>query len=234
MRAPAWHNVPAPPFGDRATLGGLSVALSQLVAAFDFSNGLNHLAGLASLLMLPFAHEDLAVFAGAYLTVNKLMPTGLVVLCIYGGMVASDFALYGVGAGARHLPWLDRLFVGERVRRFGPNLQRDLLGLFLLCRIVPGSMFVGFVACGWSRVRLTRFTAASLLVSALYLPIVFYLAIVFGSALDARVGLWSWPMLFAVIIAAGLVRRRVFAFGAVSEWGELVPESPERAAPPPR
>src|SRR5262249_39909047 len=76
-------------------------ALLQL-SAHDYS----WLAQFFSLLFLPFAHEDLAIILGAYVVVNDIMPVGLVALCIYGGMVASDFALYGIGAGARRLPWL--------------------------------------------------------------------------------------------------------------------------------
>lgn len=171
--------------------------------------------------MLPFAHEDLAIVLGAYAIVNNWLPVSLVALCIYSGMVASDFALYGIGAGARHLPWLNRFAVDDRVQRFGQNLKRNLFGLFALCRLVPGVVFVAFVACGLTRVPLGRFTIASLLISALYLPITLYLAIVFGDALDDHVGLWSWPVLFAALVATAFVRRRVFAFGDTAEGSDL-------------
>ena len=72
--------------------------------------------------------------------------------------------------------------------------------------MVPGVVFVAFVACGWARVSLARFTVASLLVSALYLPLMLYLVIVFGEALDDHVGLWTWPLLFVALIVAGFVR----------------------------
>jgi hypothetical protein len=80
-------------------------------------------------------------------------------------------------------------------------------------------VFVAFIACGWSRVSLLRFTLASLLVSALYLPLMLYLVIVFGDALDDHVGLWAWPMLFLAIAATSFARKRVFAFrnAAVAE-----------------
>ncbi len=162
--------------------------------------------------MLPFAHEDLAIILGGYLIVNKLMPTTLVVLSIYGGIVASDFVLYGVGAGARYVPWLSRYAVDDRVLRVGDSLKRNVFGLVALCRVVPGIVFVAFVACGWARVSLVRFAAASLIVSALYLPLMLYLVIVFGDALDDRIGLWAWPLLFAAIGATSFARKRIFAF----------------------
>ena len=169
-------------------------------------------AKIVSLMVLPFAHEDLAIILGGYIIVNDLMPVSLVALSIYGGIVASDFALYGIGAAARHVPWLSRYAVDDRVRRFGDKLKRNVFGLVALCRVVPGVVFVAFIACGWARVSLARFTAASLIISALYLPLMLYLVIVFGDALDDRVGLWAWPMLFAAIAATSFARKRVFAF----------------------
>src|SRR5258707_8344330 len=151
----------------------LGAALSGgLTALLHFSDhDFSWLAQFFSLLFLPFAHEDLAIILGAYVVVNNIMPVGLVALCIYGGMVVSDFALYGIGAGARRLPWLTRLAVDDRVRGFADVLKRNLFGIVALCRVVPGVVFVGFVACGWTRVPLARFAVASLLVSALYLPL---------------------------------------------------------------
>jgi membrane protein DedA with SNARE-associated domain len=105
-------------------------------------------ARITSLIVLPFAHEDLAIILGGYIIVNHLMPVSLVGLSIYGGMVASDFALYGIGAAARHVPWLSRYAVDDRVRRFGDKLKRNVFGLVALCRVVPGVVFVAFVACG--------------------------------------------------------------------------------------
>lgn len=181
-----------------------------------------HLAGLdlaslarfVSLVALPFAHEDLAIVLGAYIVVNDLMPTGLVVASIYGGMVVSDFALYGIGAGARRLPWLQKHAVDDRVRSFGDLLKRNLFALVALCRFVPGFVFVALVACGWARVSLARFTAASLMVSAVYLAVMLYLVATFGDALDDHLGLWTWPLLLVLLGAGAFARSRILAFGA--------------------
>lgn len=170
------------------------------------------LTKITSLLVLPFAHEDLAIILGGYLIVNDLMPTTIVVLSLYGGIVASDFALYGIGAGARYVPWLSRYAVDSRVVRFGNTLHRNVFGLVALCRVVPGIVFVAFVACGWARVSLIRFGAASLIVSALYLPLMLYLVIMFGDALDDSVGIWAWPLLFVAIGATSFARKKIFAF----------------------
>ncbi len=173
---------------------------------------LSGFAKITSLLVLPFAHEDLAIILGGYIIANGLMPASVVAVSIYGGMVASDFALYGVGAAARRLPWLRRIAVDERVRRFSETLKRNVFGLVALCRVVPGVVFVAFIACGWMRVPFGRFTIASLIVSAIYLPLMLYLVMTFGDALDNHIGIWAWPMLFVAIAASSYARKRIFAF----------------------
>jgi membrane protein DedA with SNARE-associated domain len=167
---------------------------------------------LLSLVALPFAYEDLAIVLGAYIVVNGEMPAGLVVAGLYSGIVVSDFALYGVGAGARRLPWLQRHAVDDRVRGFRRALMRNLFALVALCRFVPGLVFVAAIACGWGRVSLARFTVATLCVSGLYLALMLYLVIVFGDALDDHIGLWAWPFLFAALGVAAFARRRILAF----------------------
>jgi len=167
-------------------------------------------AKLLSLFILPFADEDFAIILGGYIVVNGLMPVGLVALGIYVGMVASDFAFYGIGTAARRIPWLSRVAVDDRVKAFADTLRRNLFEVVALCRVVPGIDLVAFVACGWTRVPLARFALASLLISALYLPLMLYLVVVFGDAMDDHVGLWAWPFLLAVVAVIGFVRNRIF------------------------
>jgi len=182
------------------------------------------LAKFVSLIVLPFADEDFAIILGGYIVVNRLMPVGLVVICIYVGMVASDFALYGIGVAARRSPWLKRLAVNDRVRSFADTLKRNVFEVVALCRVVPGLELVAFVACGWIRVPLGRFTLASLIVSALYLPLMLYLVVVFGDAMDDHAGLWTWPFLLAAVTIIGFVRNRIFSLGtAVPAAAPLAP-----------
>lgn len=186
---------------------GAWLTLSLSAGGFDVA----WLAQLGSLVILPFAHEDLAIIAGAYFITHQLMPASMVALSIYGGIVASDFALYGLGAGARRVPWL-RQYVDTRGHHFGDKLRQNIFGLVALCRFVPGIVFVAFVACGWTRVPLSRFTLASLIVSAIYLPLTLFVVIEFGVALDDMLGIWAWPLLLGALMASGLLRKRVFAF----------------------
>jgi membrane protein DedA with SNARE-associated domain len=192
---------------------------------------LSGITKITSLMVLPFAHEDLAIILGGYIIVNDLMPSSWVVLSIYGGIVASDFALYGIGAAARYLPWLSRFAIDTRVRRFGDRLQNNVFGLVALCRVVPGVVFIAFVACGWARVSLWRFAFASLIVSSLYLPLMLYLVITFGDALDNHVGLWAWPVLLIAIAASSMLRKRIFAFRDAPAFGAPDFDAPDTGEP---
>ena len=189
------------------------------------------LAKLVSLLVLPLADEDFAIILGGYIVVNRLMPVGLVAICIYVGMVASDFAFYGIGVAARRVPWLGRFAVDDRVKAFGDTLKRNLFEVVALCRVVPGLDLVAFVACGWMRVPPARFALASLIISALYLPLMLYLVIIFGDAMDDHAGLWTWPFLLAAVAIIGFVRNRIFNLREATpsrDDGRTGPDQPER------
>jgi copper(I)-binding protein len=83
-------------------VGDLGKHLFQTITAFSNAAtlDLSGFAKITSLLVLPFAHEDLAIILGGYVVVNRLMLATPVAVSIYGGMVASDFALYAIGAAA--------------------------------------------------------------------------------------------------------------------------------------
>jgi len=169
--------------------------------------------------VLPIAHEDLAIVLGAYLMANHLVPVGETIATIAGAILASDLALYGIGAGARVLPWLQRRAVDQRVRAFGDAFRRDLFALIALCRFVPGLILVAGVACGFARVSLVRFTIATICVSASYVVMMLYLVTVFGHAIEGTMGLWTWPLLLALLAAAAFARQRILTFrGATAAW----------------
>src|SRR5207253_8747436 len=128
-------------------------------------------------------------------------------------------------------PWLSRWTVDERRMGFAEALKRNLFGLVAFCRVVPGADVIAFVACGWTRVPLGRFLVASLIVSALYLPLMLYLVVVFGDSLDDHVGLWTWPFLLGVVALAGFVRNRVFSLDASARAADR-PEPPLSLEPP--
>ena len=72
-------------------------------------------------------------------------------------MLASDIAIFGIGVGARRVPWLQRFTRDPRLGPLGTKLQDNFLGLMILSRFVPGLLFPTLVACGWTGVSFRRF-----------------------------------------------------------------------------
>jgi len=195
--------------------------VSELLPLIQISDlDYSWLARFVSLIILPLADEDFAIILGGYIVVNRLMPVGLVAISIYVGIVASDLAFYGIGMAARRVPWIGRMAVDDRVKAFADTLKRNVFEVVALCRVVPGIDLVAFIACGWMRVPLARFALASLTISALYLPLMLYLVIVFGDAMDDHAGLWTWPFLLAAVAVIGFVRNRIFNLGEASPSGD--------------
>jgi membrane protein DedA with SNARE-associated domain len=173
----------------------------------------------ASLVVLPFAHEDIAIVIGAYFAANHLLAGGVVIAAVAGAILASDFALYAIGAAAHRLPWLARRVIDGRVRGLGEALTRDLFAFVALCRFVPGLVVIAGIACGWARVSFARFTFATIFVSASYVVMMLYLVTVFGDALDDHIGLWAWPVLLVVLGGTAFARRRILVFrGTAVAW----------------
>ena len=203
--------------------------MNQLLSLLQLGD-LNYswFAKFISLIVLPFANEDLAIILGGYIVVNELMPVGLVTIIIYVGMVASDFVFYGIGVAARRMSWLGRFAVDDRVLKFADMLKRNQFEVVALCRVVPGLDLIAFIACGWMRVPLSRFVPATLVVSALYLPLMLYLVIIFGDAMDNHAGLWTWPVLLVAVAIIGFARNRIFRLRDVGSLSDSDPAGPNQ------
>src|SRR5262249_28035472 len=126
--------------------------MSDVLTALPHVSGHDYswLVQFFSLLVLPFAHEDLAVILGAYVVVNDIMPMGLVALCIYAGMVASDFALYGIGAAWCLAPCSSRLLpaVGHACRSLASPRRASSFPRFIChsCSVLPSSSVTRLIA----------------------------------------------------------------------------------------
>ncbi len=171
-----------------------------------------------SLLLLPFAHEDFAILLGAYVVVNEIMPVALMALCIYGGMVASDCPVQ-VGAGAQYLPWLRRVAVLMIESAIFPGAQAQSVRDRRALRVVPGVLFVGFVACGWARVPLLRFTVASLTVSLYHRADALHCGGLQRHARDSCGLVDMAALLLCMLLAIGFLRRRVFNLKKAAQRG---------------
>jgi membrane protein DedA with SNARE-associated domain len=179
-----------------------------------------------ALLALPFGHEDAAILWGGYLVAQGLASLSFVAGTLYAGMLASDIAIFGIGVGARRVPWLQRFTRDPRLGPLGTKLQDNFLGLMILSRFVPGLLFPTLVACGWTGVSFRRFVGTAALISAVYLPLLLALAVAYGQTAWQLFGWWSW---IGVVALFGLL-----AVGRMTLARALGPVGAKFApAPPP-
>jgi membrane protein DedA with SNARE-associated domain len=171
---------------------------------------------LAALFLGTLIHEDVAILSGAYLAAHDGMPAMLVLPTLFFGVVAGDFAIYGMGALARRTAghgrwrWLRRRLDGEVVARAEAWLRHNLFVVVASCRVLPLALFPTYGACGWLRIPFRRFSIPVIVSAALYVPALFTLFRVFGEELARELDSWGW-FSAAGVLALGLLVRRRFA-----------------------
>jgi membrane protein DedA with SNARE-associated domain len=163
---------------------------------------------------MTFLHEDAAILAAAFSTVEHQLPVWLAFISVYLGIVTGDLLIYGLGRLAQKSIWLRSKIIGPKVERLNLWLQAHLVRILILCRITPGLLFPTFVACGWFRIPLMRFAIVSILAGAIYSSIVLTIVIIFGDLVLIHLGYWAWGALALVIIAFAL--RNIFR----SSWNK--------------
>jgi membrane protein DedA with SNARE-associated domain len=153
---------------------------------------------------MTFAHEDAAIIAAAFSTVEHQLPVWMAYVSVYLGVIAGDVLIYGLGHFAQKNRWLRSRIIGPKVERIRLWLENHLVRVLILCRITPGLLFPTFVACGWFRIPFRRFAVVSILAGALYSSVVLTIVIVFGDLVLNRLGYWAWGALALIIVAFAL------------------------------
>jgi membrane protein DedA with SNARE-associated domain len=153
---------------------------------------------------MTFAHEDAAILAAAFSTVEDSLPKWMAYVSVYLGIVTGDILIYALGHFAQKNRWLRSKIIGPKVERIKIWLETHLVRVLILCRITPGLLFPTFVACGWFRIPFYRFATVSILAGAVYSSIVLTLVILFGDLVLTSLGYWAWGALALVIILFAL------------------------------
>ena len=171
-------------------------------------DALQHLTGSVSsrlgevllLVLLPFFREDLAILAGGLLVVERGLPPFLAFLSLYVGVIASDFALFGLGRLAGRSAEARELLLTPRVERVGRWLRHHVPAAMIVARIVPGVIFPVYVGLGLLGVRTRVFAPLTMATALVYVPVVLWLVIRFGEdALSGR-GYWVWILAAAALV----------------------------------
>ena len=152
-----------------------------------------------------FVHEDVAILAGSFVVVEWGLPPAFALLPLFLGIVSGDILLYGLGGVARRNAFLRKFLINDRIRKLRAWLDRNLVMAMTVCRLVPGTVFPVFVACGWFRLSFRRFLITTLVSSFIYAAALLALATMLGEAVIIRLGETGW-----VFVAAGLVIASIF------------------------
>lgn len=150
---------------------------------------------------MTFLHEDAAILAAAFSTVEDQLPKWMAYVSVYLGIVTGDVLIYALGHFAQKSKWLRSKIIGPKVERLRLWLETHLIRVLVLCRVTPGLLFPTFVACGWFRIPFTRFAIVSILAGAVYSSIVLTIVILFGGLVLNHLGYWAWGAVALVIVA---------------------------------
>jgi membrane protein DedA with SNARE-associated domain len=176
---------------------------------------------LAALFLATLVHEDVAILSGAYLAAHDGLPVALVIATLVAGVIAGDFAIYGMGAlarrtaGAARWGWLRRRLDGDAFARAEAWLRGNLFLAVASCRVMPFALFPTYGACGWLRIPFRRFSVPVIVSAALYVPLLFMLFRLFGEALSRTFDLWGWAFAALLVALALIARRRLAAPAAM-------------------
>jgi membrane protein DedA with SNARE-associated domain len=176
----------------------------------DLSSGSSTLVIAGVLFLVPFLHEDIAIIAAALLVAQHRLSFQFAFACIFLGMVARDLLLYGLGTLARHNALARRYLIRPRVQQLGDWLGGKMLWVIFVGRVVPGLMFPTYIAIGWFNLPFTRYLIGTMLLSLAYLPIVFAIVYVLGSAAFSHLGNWTWIIVLVPLTVLLVLRARAY------------------------
>jgi membrane protein DedA with SNARE-associated domain len=157
--------------------------------------------GLA-LVLTSFLLEDVSIAAAAALATHGSISWESAFAWVFAGIAIGDIGLYGLGLGARRVPWLRRKYIEpQRHVDIKTRLERHLPSAVLLARVVPGLRLVTYTLCGFARVPLLAFCLWVSLAVALWTAGLFGLGAVAGHALAQTLHL-PQPVAVAIPIVA--------------------------------
>lgn len=153
----------------------LEAALSGMAAPW--------VIGLA-LILTSFLLEDVSIAAAAALATHGSLSWEAAFAWVFAGIALGDIGLYGLGLGARRLPWLRRKYIEpQRHLDLKTRLERHLPSAVLLARVIPGLRLMTYTLCGFARVPLLAFCLWVSFAVAMWTIGLFVLGAIAGRAL---------------------------------------------------
>ena len=181
-------------------------------------------AGLCAMLLilLPFAHEDVAIAMGALMIQVNAASLILVVGALMIGLVGSDVAIYAIGFLARRFITIQEFLDRPRIAAVTSVLQQHIFACMVLARLVPGLTFPVYVALGARGADLVKFIVCSIIFSVIYLGAILSLIDVVQPLVPGSPELATFGAVAAVMVVL-FGARQVSAFVHTHAGGRGTP-----------
>ncbi|MDP2338572.1 MAG: VTT domain-containing protein [Bacteroidota bacterium] len=163
------------------------------------------------LFFLTFVQEDAAIVAASFAMVEYGLPPAIAFFSIYFGIITGDLFIYGLGRVAQKSNWLRSKVIGPKVDKAKDWLDNNFVWAVAVCRITPTLLFPTYVAIGWFRMPVKRFILVTVITSAIYTPIVFFLVTLIGESVLYKLGYWAWGVILLVVVLFPL-RKAILSF----------------------
>lgn len=157
------------------------------------------------LVLTSFVVEDAAIAAGVALATGGMMSWEAALIWVTAGIAIGDMLLYGLGYGARSIPWMRVRYIDSR-RNDGVRLRltRNLMTAVFLARAIPGLRLVTYTLCGFSGVPILQFAGLVAVACIAWTTGLFWLSSAIGHPLAAALGVPPAYTVAAVVIVLAL------------------------------
>jgi len=159
---------------------------------------------VTALILTTFLLEDVAIAAGVSLSSNGNLSWLLAFAAVALGIALGDLLLYGLGAAARRIKWLENRYISADTLKITERLHNNLPSATLLARVIPGLRLLTYTACGFTRASLTQFTAWVFVAVLTWTAALFWIGATAGHALASLLGVPETIAVTLPIIAIAL------------------------------
>lgn len=161
------------------------------------------------LLLISYLLEDVAIVLAALLALDGYLPMSWAFMAALFGIWSGDLGLYGLGSLARRYHWAQHHVASNAtVNKFGLWLADQLLLKILICRLIPGLRFPGYVACGLYQLSLATFCLAISLATLVWTVLVFAGFYLFGELFEGWFDQAKWGLIPLALLLVWWTRRK--------------------------
>ncbi|MGF1763165.1 VTT domain-containing protein [Aliivibrio kagoshimensis] len=169
---------------------------------------------VASIILLSYLLEDLAIITAAVLASNQDLSLSLAIIAILIGISTGDIGLYLLGRFSRHWRWFRyRLLTRPAFKEIKHRLQQKTIRNIFIIRFIPGLRSVGYALCGHFNIQFTHYISAVVLATSLWTAVVFTLVYQLGQQTMIQSNPYKWAVIPIALLLLILSNRTFFKAG---------------------